>query len=100
MGIFWAVFNSVSSVFVLLVSVWELCWQIFGLIVRNLDESDWFHINPSPVERPNLGPDPGLSYRMNKLVLRLARLRDLEEALAESDPEKDEGLVDPSGDYW
>lgn len=46
---------------------------------------------------PSPGPDPGLNYGMNKLVLRLARLRDLEEAQEEGKSEEEECLVDPGG---
>ena len=56
-----------------------------------------FHISPSPVEWPSPGPDPGLSYRMNKLVHRLARLKDTEGAREEGEREE-EGLEGPSGD--
>ena len=49
------------------------------------------------MERPSPGPDPGLSYRMNELVHRLARLRDTEEAQEEGEQEE-EGLVGSGGD--
>ena len=52
---------------------------------------------PSPLERPSSGLNPGLSYRMNELVHRLARLRDSEEA-HEEDEQEEEGLVGPSSD--
>ena len=65
--------------------------------MRELGESERFHISPSPVERPSPGPDPGLSYRMNELVHRLARLKDTEDAQEEGDHEK-EGQEGPSGD--
>ena len=97
-GMFWAVSGSVMLVlFILLVSVWVLRRRIFRYIVRELGETDRFHISPSPVEWPSPGPDPGLSYRMNELVHRLARLRDTEGAREEGEREE-EVLEGPSGD--
>ena len=37
------------------------------MFVRELDESDWFLITPSPVETPSSGPDWGMSNQMNEL---------------------------------
>ena len=65
--------------------------------MRELGELDRFHISPSPVERPSPGPEPGLCYRMNKLVHQLTKLRDSEEAHEEGE-RNEEGLVGPSGD--
>ena len=88
MGLFWVIFSLVITILlILLVFFWVLHRWIFGLIVRELGEPDSFHITPSPVERPSLGPDLGLSYWMNEFLLRFARLRDLEEDREEGDPE-------------
>ena len=98
MGVFWAISGSfISVLFILMVSVWVLRRRIFRFIVRELGESDQFHISPSPVERPSPGPDPELSHWMNELVHRLARLWDSEEGHAEGKREE-QSLVGPSGD--